>query len=240
MSKADLDRWYNICLTGQDYQLGNEAFYDIYSEPSTDPLDTDCSGKVIATWLKSNVLVGGSSLARYFGTPRPTAHSFYMKAQPLVVGEVVRVGDLGFLVNSRNHAYHIFEHIGHQQVEEAGYNHKVRLTTVAVENRRAGVRWGRIPTDLGVLTDYEDPNVTLPPWPTLKYGMRSVEVRLAKGALNVIQAAGLDVNNNFFGTKTKAEVKEFQSCHTGPNGEPLKVVGYIGPHTLWALVKAAA
>jgi cell wall-associated NlpC family hydrolase len=145
VTKADEVRKWALSDVGATYVLGNEPWFNEGGEPSSDPLASDCSGLVYGCFRKAFVLVNGKPL------PRLTANDYYHMATKMRQPE--RCGDLGFLVDLHDHAYHTFLCIGRGQVVEAGFNHKVRLTTIAVENARSGIRWGRLNSDIGYLTE---------------------------------------------------------------------------------------
>lgn len=139
MSKADQVRELALSLVGQRYKLGNEPWYDVGYEPSSDPLASDCSGLVYSVFRKAGVLVGGRQL------PRETAHDYYRRAER--IPQPSRVGDLGFLLRN-GHAYHVFMFVGADTVVEAGDGTgHVGRRTVAHENARGAV-WGRLATDI--------------------------------------------------------------------------------------------
>lgn len=139
MSSAARVRELALSLVGQKYKLGNEPWYDVGYEPSSDPLASDCSGLVYSVFRKAGVLVGGRPL------PRETAHDYYRRATRIPQPE--KVGDLGFLVR-KGHAYHVFIFVGADTVVEAGDGTgHVGRRTVAHENARGAV-WGRLDTDI--------------------------------------------------------------------------------------------
>lgn len=130
-------------VVGADYQLGNEPWYDIGWEPSDKPLASDCSGLVYGVFRKCGVTVNGRAL------PRLTAHDYWKMTTPIYDPKELKCGDVGVLVKA-SHAYHIFLVVDSQgTVVEAGYNHKVRKTSIWVEHARTGVHWGRWTTNIG-------------------------------------------------------------------------------------------
>lgn len=143
-SKANIVRVLALSLDGEDYSLGNEPWYDEGWEPNPDPLATDCSGLPYGVFRKAGVLVNGRI------HDRVTANDLYHEAKR--ISQPTEVGDLGFLLDQTSHCYHTFMYVGKGQVVEAGFNHKVRVTTPAVENARGAV-WGRLNTDIGELED---------------------------------------------------------------------------------------
>lgn len=131
-----------LSVVGQNYSLGNEPWYDEGWEPSSEPLASDCSGLVYGVFRKCKVEVNGKPL------PRLTAHDYMKMTAPIPKAGPFVCGDVGALAKD-GHDYHIFLVVDSKgTVVEAGYNHKIRKTTVAVENKRNGIHWGRWATNI--------------------------------------------------------------------------------------------
>jgi peptidoglycan hydrolase-like protein with peptidoglycan-binding domain len=183
-------------------------------EPSSNPLASDCSGEVYGVYRKAGILVNGKPL------PRETADDYYHRTSPIKAADA-KCGDLGFLMNGSGHVYHTFLVLGPgkgltAQVVEAGFNHKVRLTTVAVENVRSGIRWGRLNTDIGELT----PAVPPPREPLRVGGLFLVDPHLhghdVSWTQHCLWKAGIPGFDDHqvdgdFGPITEAALKTFQT-----------------------------
>lgn len=163
MVKADTIRNLALSLVGEKYVLGNEPWYDVDWEPSSDPEAGDCSGIVYSIFRKAGVLVGGKPL------PRETAHDYYQRAERIDAPS--EVGDLGFLVRN-GHATHVVLYIGDGVTFEAGYHgpdnaypgHGYMGTCTLAQMAARGAVWGRLDTDI---VDSEDDDMTAEEYKTL-------------------------------------------------------------------------
>lgn len=237
MSKADLVVFYAHTDLKAQYKLGNEAYYDIYGEPSADPLASDCSGLVIGVFQRAGVLIGGKSLASFLGTIRATAHVMYKHA--VSIPAPVNVGDLFFRVDRDGHAYHVGIYVGNGMTIESGDGTgKTGKHTVGWQNDR-GVVWGRFSgNDIGAVNKVSP---SLPDWPDMYLGSYGRHVRELKTILNYVMGCSLTTGysavGNTFGPNTLSWVKKFQATHPKPNGQPFERTGRVGPATKGAMVK---
>jgi peptidoglycan hydrolase-like protein with peptidoglycan-binding domain len=110
-------------------------------------------------------------------------------------------------------------------VVEAGYQHKVRLTTVAVENKRAGIKWVRLSSDIGELSG------AAATYPVLRQGDRSDDVKTLATLLNKAGWKPALKVTGYFGPVTAQAVKWFQTQRH------LEVDGIVGKNT-WAALRS--
>lgn len=240
-SKADLVRFYLYCDLWAKYVLGNEPYYDIYGEPSTDPLASDCSGLMIGVMQRAGVRFNGLTLATYIGTPRPTADAFYRKATK--IENPTKFGDMFFLVYSSGRAHHIGMYVGNGRTVESGDGTgKTAEHTVAWQNARGAV-WGRLSGhDMGSLTAPGSADLPVADWGGMYLGSYGTKVRELKTLLKYVQGSNLTLSNTVtgktFGPVTLREVKRFQRENKKVDGTPFAQTGRVGPDTMKALMRA--
>jgi len=252
-TKADKYREAAFKMVGDPYGLGYEGNpddvadpkYDVYDAPGSNPKLGDCSGDVWSALIYAGAFLDGTPVDK---GDRRTANGWYHKGAP--IAQPAKVGDQGFLVNSDDHAYHMFTYIGLGQVFEMGYNHQARVTTVSNENAR-GAKWRRQNLDLGELTT--EPvagTIAVPIWPLLYKGVHSSDpvrqrviaaaVHDYKTVMNRIQAAGLHPDDDDYLDRCVAATKKFQSNpgHLDADDKTLTIDGEVGPKTRYAIAVA--
>lgn len=92
---------------------------------------------------------------------------------------------------------------------------------------------------LSLIVDDHKTGVTIPSWPTLKYGVKAqaAVMEWKKAMLKIYPTCGLTPTNPNYLTKSVAVTKAFQkdTSHRDETGAVLKVDGIVGPKTRYAI-----
>lgn len=225
MTKADKHReaWYK--MRGFPYMWGYESnpagvpdpVFDVGDPVGSDPRKGDCSGDVWAALRYAEAYLNGRPITK---GDRRTARGWAAIATP--IDQPSKPGDMGFLGSPE---YHMFAYLGNGEVGEMGYNHEARITTVAVENARPGIHWGRVNLDLGELSS----EPILVTHRALWQGCRGIEVQLLQNLLNKAGWQPPLIPDGVFGRTTRKAVVWLQ-LKSGLQG-----LGVVGPKT-WAIL----
>ena len=195
---------------------------------------TDCSG--LFTWAFSEM--GGKI---YHGSN--TIYKSYCSTKGALVngkrtdGKELQPGTAVFTGTENDHP-HIGLYIGDGVIEAKGAQYGVIKSKVA---DKKWTWWGEL-KDVKYDGSAPDPQPEPTPepepegLPTIRKGNKGKYVQLAQVKLiSKGYSCGPQGADGDFGTNTEKAVKAFQKEHDGPDGNPLKVDGIIGPATWWAL-----
>jgi hypothetical protein len=233
-TRADNLRMQWFLLDDQPYKLGNEGWYDIGYEPSSDPLASDCSGGVYSTYRRAGVTFNGVMLNR------TTADGYWHMVTK--IAQPSEVGDLGFLLSSNGTAHHVFMYIGHGQTGECGDGTgRAGIHDVPWQNNR-GAKWGRLAgNNIGKLSGIGNPD-----WPDMRNGSKLIDVRELKSVMHWVIGSTLDVTNSNFLDATESWVRKLQqkmrdAGYVGVDHvTPIMVNGVVNADTEHAIARAVA
>lgn len=209
---ADKIRIYALSLLGAPYVLGNEPWFDIGYEPSSNAVASDCSGLVFGVLRRAKVKWKDGS-----DWPRLVADGYY-KNSISVTRDQLRPGDVACFVGSSGRCYHIALVIDHNTTVEAR-GRRWGVVIYPLEDAGNGVlaRHAKLRRfswlDPGALTPYISGR-------TLTPGICGDDVKWVQAQLNVPPTGKLDM-------VTVEAVKRFQAMHQ------LEVDGIVGRIT-WA------